>query len=102
MTTICSMRARSCVAWPCGEEAQPARSAAADARISIDNCLMFIQHPLRFAQDDSSLDAVDVQHRRNVVVLQQDFLSRDPPVSLAEHELVLRAPEERVGFARTG
>src|SRR6266478_9399069 len=42
MTTICSMRARPSVAWPCGEEAQPARSAAADARIS----LMLIQHSL--------------------------------------------------------
>src|SRR6266852_2021191 len=91
MTTICSMRARSSVVWPCGEEAQPARNAAADARIRMDNCLMFIQH---------LLDAIHVQHRRNIVVLQQDLLFRDPPVSFAEHELVLGAPEESVTLAR--
>src|SRR5882762_7851132 len=51
MTTIFSMRARPSVAWPCGEEAQPARSAAADARIS----LMFIQHPLSMVVDSTRL-----------------------------------------------
>src|SRR6266704_5721241 len=45
-------------------------------------------------------DAIDIEHRRDVVVLQQDLLARDAPVSLSKHELVLRAPEERVALAR--
>src|ERR1700756_5235107 len=51
MTTTCSMRARSSVARPC----EPARSAAADARISTDNRLMFIQHPLPMMIDSTRL-----------------------------------------------
>src|SRR6266853_2449824 len=53
MTTTCSMRARSS-ARPC-EEARPARSAAADARISTHNRLMFIQHPLPMMMDSTRL-----------------------------------------------
>src|SRR5258706_13662812 len=46
------------------------------------------------------LHAVDIQHRGNIVGLQQDLLLRDAPISLAQHQLVLGAPEERVAFAR--
>src|SRR5216683_542157 len=54
MTTTCSMRSRSSAARPC-EEARPARSAAADARISTHNRLMFIQHPLPMMMDSTRL-----------------------------------------------
>src|SRR6266853_1935359 len=54
MTTTCSMRARSSVARPC-EEARAARSAAADARISTHNRLMFIQRPVPMMIDSTRL-----------------------------------------------
>jgi len=50
-------------------------------------------------QPPARLDAVDVQHRRDVIVLQQDLLLRDAPVAPAQHQFVLGAPEERVALA---
>ncbi len=86
-------------------QADAAGTARAEHHVSLSELGPFAQQPGRFDRGGEllcshalRLDAVDVQHRRDVVVLQQDLLFRDAPVSLAENELVLRAPEKRVAF----
>src|SRR3954470_19456597 len=49
-----------------------------------------------------SSDAVDVQHGRDVIVLQDGFLLRDQPLPVFLCQLVLGPAEERVAFMHAG